>query len=74
MRTKLLLCGASLAPAAIVVFRMVEQEVIRDAQAKGALQVWGVEPGLGIVALLWLGMICIVGFIVSLIYDLRHPI
>ena len=72
--TKLLLCGASLAPAAIVVFRMDKQEVIREAQVKGALGVWGVEPSILIVGMLWLGLICFAGFMVSLIFDFRRPI
>ena len=74
LRTKLLLCGASLAPAAIVVFRMDKQEVIREAQAKGAHGVWGVEPSFLIVGMLWFGLFCFVGFLISLIVDLRRPI
>ncbi|MGD0695422.1 MAG: hypothetical protein ABSB82_11280 [Terriglobia bacterium] len=72
LRTKLLLCGATLAPAAIVLFRMDVQEAIWEAKAMGALAVFGVEPGYYIVGMLWVGLICFLGFVVSLIIDLRR--
>ena len=70
LRTKLLLCGAALAPASIVLFRMERSASIQDAQAEGALLVW-VEPGLHIYGMLCVGLICFLGFVISLIFDLR---
>jgi len=70
-RTKLLLCGATLAPAAVMLFRMQEEDAIRDAQAEGAITVW-VEPGLYHYVMLGIGLICILGFVISLTLDLRR--
>ena len=70
LRTKLLLCGATLAPASIMLFHMYREDFIREAQAEGAFTVW-VDPGVPIYGMLWVGLVCLLGFVISLILDLR---
>lgn len=71
LRTKLLLCGATLAPASIMLFHMYRQAIIRGAQAEGGITPW-VDPGVLIYGLFWVGLVCILGFVISLISDLRR--
>jgi len=71
LRTKLLLCGATFAPASIILFRMDREDLIREAQAEGAITAW-VEPGLCHYVMLGIGLICILGFVISLTLDLRR--
>jgi hypothetical protein len=70
LRTKLLLCGAMLAPASILLFRMYREAFIREAQEEGALSVW-VDPGQIVHWMLYLGLICFLGFLISLVIDFR---
>ena len=71
LRTKLLLCGAALAPVSILLFHMDREDVIREAQAEGFISAW-VDPGIPIYGMLFVGLICFLGFAISLILDLRR--
>jgi hypothetical protein len=70
LRTRLLLCGATLAPASILLFNLHRQEVMREAQAEGAIA-W-VDPSVLTYGMFWVGLICFLGFVTSLILDLRR--
>ena len=67
LRTRLLLCGAALAPAAIALVRM-EAEDIRLRM--GAESLW-FDPGLIPQLMVYIGIICFLGFLISLFLDFR---
>jgi hypothetical protein len=71
LRTKLLLCGAALAPASVVLWRMDEAALIREAQGEGSVTAW-VDPSFLIYGMFGIGLICFLGFVTSLILDLRR--
>ncbi len=70
-RTRYLLCGASLAPAAVVLGRMAVREEEARARSEGAIATW-VDAGPAFYVLLLVGMGCFIAFVVSLVIDLRH--
>ena len=70
LRTRLLLCGASLAPGAIMLLYVEREEVIRQAR-NWDVMIW-VEPGPLVVPMFWIGVICFLGFVTSLVFDLRR--
>ncbi len=69
-RTRGLLCGAALAPSALVLGRLSIQEEIDRAHAEGSATVW-VEPGFLVYAMLIAGLLCFAAFVFSLLVDLR---
>jgi hypothetical protein len=71
LRTKLLLCGATLAPASAVLFRIDSKAAVREAQAGGAISVW-IDPGYPYYVMLCVGLTCFLGFVASLLFDLRR--
>jgi hypothetical protein len=71
LRTRLLLCGAALAPGSILLFHMYREALIREAQAEGAITAW-VDPGPPVYWMFYLGVICFLGFLISLMLDLRR--
>ena len=71
-RSKVLLALSGLLPASVVVWAMVRGETLREAQAQGAISVWGLEPGLLIVAMFWSGLAALIIAIISITLDVRH--
>jgi hypothetical protein len=71
-RSKVLLALSGLLPAHFIVWAMVRGEALREARAQGAISVWGLEPGLGIVAMFWSGLVALIAAIVSSAVDIRR--
>ena len=71
VRTKLLLAGAALAPAAIVTYRMSTAELAREAQSRDAALV-GVHPGWLPIGMFLVGVVCLLAFLVSLAFDVKQ--
>jgi hypothetical protein len=71
LRTKLLLCGATMAPLSVLLARMSAYDSTMKAEAEGAISVW-VEPGFIHYFLFCAGLVCSIGFVVSVFLDLRH--
>ena len=67
LRTRLLLCGAALAPAAIVLVRMEAEDIRLET---GAEFFW-FDPGLIPQSMVYIGVICFLGFLISLKLDIR---
>ena len=66
----MLLGGATLGPASIVLFRMDQSAAVQEAHAEGAVWVW-VDPGIHHYVMFAVGLICFFAFVVSLLLDLR---
>jgi len=60
----------ALAAAVLIIGYVEEAEAIREARAEGVL-LW-VEPGFIPWAFLLTGLICFLGFVISLLVDLRR--
>ena len=71
LRTRLLLCGASLAPGVVMLWRVEVQDILLRARSEGS-SVLCVLPGLWFWVMLLIGFSCFVAFVISLVLDLRR--
>jgi hypothetical protein len=71
MRTKILVALAALLPASIVITRLQEAAVIRQARENGDLGAW-VDPGPLFYLLLFVGFGCFIAAVISVVTDVRH--
>jgi hypothetical protein len=70
-RSRILLYGAALSPTAIVVFKLNKSDAVREAEVQGA-HLLSFEPGFLILGLFFIGLVCALAAIASIIVDIRR--